>query len=136
MKHLLYNEKIFNQSLNLAYRYLSYQPRSIFEMTEYLRKKDIHEDMINTIIDDLIEKKFLDDHQFTTWFIESRIKLKPKSIFALGYELKKKESNLGLWIRSCQHLMIWIWHSKPFIPNYPGGKNLTGIPLKTKYKTF
>lgn len=83
-------DKVFNRMLNLAYRYLSYRPRSIHEMTVYLKKKEEKTNLIPAIIDDLIKNKFLDDHQFTNWFIENRIKFKPKSKFAMGYELKIK----------------------------------------------
>ncbi|MFH2058617.1 MAG: regulatory protein RecX [Pseudomonadota bacterium] len=84
------NDKIFNQGLDLAYRYLSYKPRSIQEMAIYLKKKDVEKNLIATIIKYLIDQKFLDDHEFTKWFIENRTTFKPKSTFAMGYELKIK----------------------------------------------
>ena len=84
------SDKTFNRVLDLAYRYLSYKPRSIKEMMVYLQKKGIEKNLITTIINDLIDKRFLDDHEFTKWFIENRTRFKPKSIFAIGYELKIK----------------------------------------------
>ncbi len=80
----------FNQLLNQAYRYLSHAPRSIYQMTEYLEKKSVDKPLISAVIDDLIEKKYLDDHQFAQSFVENRIRFKPKSGFALRFELKQK----------------------------------------------
>jgi regulatory protein len=62
-------------------------------MNEYLVKKGFDEDMINKTIEKLLEQKYLDDEIFTRAFVESRINHKPKSKFALAYELNKKGIN-------------------------------------------
>ncbi|OFZ59443.1 MAG: hypothetical protein A2328_11095 [Bdellovibrionales bacterium RIFOXYB2_FULL_36_6] len=76
--------------LNLALNYLALQPRSIHEIHLYLTKKGFDEDIVSSIIDLLMEYKYLDDRNFTKSFVESRVKNKPKSKFALTYELNKK----------------------------------------------
>jgi regulatory protein len=81
------------QPLNLALKYLSYQPRTIHEMQEYLEKKGFSKDMVKNIIEILLEKKYLNDKDFTKLFVEGRVKYKPKSKFAFRYELKKKGVN-------------------------------------------
>lgn len=76
--------------LNSALRYLTHQPRSIREMHEYLTKKGVDEDIISKTIEILLEKNYLNDEILTRTFVESRINHKPKSKFALAYELNKK----------------------------------------------
>lgn len=77
-------------SLNMAIKYLTSQPRSIYEMRGYLVKKGFNEDLVNDTIEILLKQKYLDDLSFTRNFVESRVNHKPKSKFALAYELKKK----------------------------------------------
>lgn len=86
----LFSKKNDQDLLNSALRYLAHQHRSIRQMNEYLVKKGFDEDMINKTIEKLLEQKYLDDEIFTRTFVESRINHKPKSKFALAYELKKK----------------------------------------------
>src|SRR3989339_131433 len=85
-----FSEKNNQTPLNSALRYLAHQPRSIRQMNEYLVKKGFDEDMINKTIEKLLEQKYLDDEIFTRTFVDNRINHKPKSKFALAYELKKK----------------------------------------------
>jgi regulatory protein len=59
-------------------------------MNDYLVKKGFDEDMINETIVKLLEQKYLDDEIFTRLFVESRVNYKPKSKFALAYELNQK----------------------------------------------
>ncbi len=79
-----------NKLLNLALKYLSRQPRSIHEMREYLTNKSFNQTLISEAIEILLEKKYLDDLVFAKNFVENKINHKPKSKFALAYELKKK----------------------------------------------
>ena len=76
--------------LDLALKYLTHQPRSIHEIRGYLTKKGFDGDIVNHSIEILLEKKYLDDKIFTRSFIENRVNNKPKSKFALSYELNKK----------------------------------------------
>lgn len=92
---MMKNQKIYphkenKNALELALRYLAYQPRSGYEMREYLTKKGFNEDIVNHTVEMLLAKKYLDDVIFTRNFVESRINNKSKSKFALAYELNKK----------------------------------------------
>lgn len=84
------NTKKIRTLLNLAIKYLAYQPRTVYEMQKYLKKKDVSEDLIKKTIEILLEKKYLDDRCFANLFIETKAKHKPKSKFAFRYELEKK----------------------------------------------
>lgn len=83
----------FTKLLNKTYRFLSYRPRSVKEVEEYLNKnvsKVSKGGLVNSIIQKLKEQKFLDDKEFTKWWIESRTKYKPKALRIIKFELKQK----------------------------------------------
>ena len=82
-------EKI-KRPLNLAIHHLSYQPRTIYEMQEYIKKKGFSEDIAMEVIRILVKRKYLNDADFARLFVETKVKYKPKSKFALRYDLKKK----------------------------------------------
>lgn len=84
------NDIKIEKPLNMALKYLAYRPRTVYEIQEYLNKKNIHKDIVRKIIEFLLEKKYLDDTNFAKLFVESKIKGKAKSKFALQYELKRK----------------------------------------------
>ena len=85
--------KSIERPLNLAIKYLSYQPRTVYEMQKYIKEKGFSEDIVKKIIGILLEKNYLNDKNFARLFIESKVKNKPKSKFAFQYELKKKGVN-------------------------------------------
>lgn len=70
--------------------YLSKSPKTIRRMKEYLTDKGYNANIIEQVIVQLSNFNYLDDRAFARQFIESRIRYKPKSIFALGFELRKK----------------------------------------------
>lgn len=95
----------FEKLLNRSYNFLSFRPRSEKEVRDYLNKKiksqksnlkndpdneKANKDMIYSIIEKLKEQKFLDDIEFTKWFIEQRSKIKPKALKFIIFELKQK----------------------------------------------
>ena len=74
----------------IAYRFLSYRPRSAAEVRRHLRKKDIDDDVIDRVIDRLLELKLLDDNAFARYWVEQRETFRPRSRRALQYELFQK----------------------------------------------
>ena len=84
------NDMSTRRMLDMAYRYLSYKPRSVNEMRKYLHNKKASREQIESIIGTLTEKEFLDDCRFAAWYIENRVKFNPRSIFAMQYELRQK----------------------------------------------
>lgn len=77
------------QLINSAVRFLGFRPRSQQEIATYLSRKTSDSAQINAAIEFLQEQKLIDDHQFTTWFIESRLHQKPRGPKIISYELKK-----------------------------------------------
>lgn len=80
----------FDRAYHLAVRYLATRARSILEMETYLARKKMDPDTISAVITRLTDDRYLDDRAFADQFIRNRIRFKPKSKFALGYELKAK----------------------------------------------
>ena len=84
------NEHATGHYMNMALKYLSLRPRSIYEIRIFLKKKGAEDSISRKIIDSLVEKNYLNDHDFAQLWVESRAHHNPKSKFALGYELKNK----------------------------------------------
>ncbi len=81
-------------SVEAAYQkglqFISYRPRSIQETRKRLNKKGIDQAIIEEVINRLIEKKFLNDHEFADLWVENRMAFKPRSRYMLRGELIQK----------------------------------------------
>lgn len=86
----IHTKKNLECAVNKALKYLMYRSRTVFEIKVYLHKKGFGDDIVHDVIVYLEEKKYLDDVRFCRRFIEYQTQYKPKSRFALAYELKKK----------------------------------------------
>jgi len=82
--------KLLNQTL----KYLGLRPRSSAEIKTYLHKKTEDPELISKIMDKLVQSKFIDDVEFTNWYIESRSRSRPRSSRLLQLELKRKGINV------------------------------------------
>lgn len=80
----------FEKFYNKALKFLSFRPRSEHEVVKNLLKKKAPEDLIKKIISKLKEYKFLEDEEFTKWWIEQRAKFKPRALRLVKMELKQK----------------------------------------------
>ena len=87
--------------LDLATRYLSYRPRSVKEVENYLASKIAKSEQIKfreakesrqipIIIQKLKRYKYLNDRQFAKWFFTSRAKSSPRGLAYVKMELKLK----------------------------------------------
>ncbi|MEN8210898.1 MAG: regulatory protein RecX [Thermodesulfobacteriota bacterium] len=82
--------------LMLAMKYLSYRPRSVYEIEEYLKKKFWDKNIVKKTIEILLERNYLNDKDFTKIYIETMVRNRPKSKFAIKYALKKKGVDLSI----------------------------------------
>lgn len=73
-----------------AFRFVSYRPRSIAEVRRNLLGKEYDEIVVETIINDLVERDYLDDEAFAVYWVEQRETFKPRSRLALRQELYEK----------------------------------------------
>ena len=77
-------------ALQRALRFIAYQPRSEKEVTDKLTTVGINEAIIDSVMQELKEKNYLDDQRFAQDWIESRCASKPRSYRFYSYELKRK----------------------------------------------
>ncbi len=80
----------FEKLLNKSYKFLSYRPRSEKEVRDYLIKKKADDLTIKRIIESLKEHNFINDTDFTKWWIEQRTKFRPKAARLIKLELLQK----------------------------------------------
>lgn len=79
---------------NLAYqralRYLGMRPRSIDEIAVYLQRKGYDETVVESILDKLKARGYVDDEAFARFWIENRNRFRPRGARALRHELRQK----------------------------------------------
>lgn len=85
---LLEEEK--NKVWNKALKYLSYRPRTKFEVRNYLIEQDYNNDLIDSTINRLEINNYINDKIYVNQFIEQRITANPKGKKFIAYELKNK----------------------------------------------
>jgi len=73
-----------------AVRYLGSRPRSVSEIKRHLRTKRFDEIAQDTAIERLREQKYIDDEAFARYWIEQRLRFRPKGDRALVSELMQK----------------------------------------------
>lgn len=115
-------DKTIISAFQLCIRYLAPRARSIMEVRTHLMKKQFDEMSIEKTIDKLQKENLLNDLDFAERFVESRKQFKPKSKFALSWELKQKgvdpsiittvlknfNDELSAWTAVKAKLSLWI----------------------------
>ncbi len=71
-------------------RLLARRPYSSTEITRYLRRHQIDDEIVQNVIDDLTEAKLIDDDAFAAYWVEQRETFRPRSRLALRQELNQK----------------------------------------------
>lgn len=80
----------FQKLYDRALRFISVRPRSKKEISDYLKRKAVSEDLAAKIISKLAEGGLIDDEAFARWWIEQRVTFRPKGKRALLAELDQK----------------------------------------------
>ena len=73
-----------------AFRYLSGRSHSSFELKNKLKKKGYDSSVIDKVLNDLKEKKYLDDFSFAENFVRNRIERRKEGVMKITSELFKK----------------------------------------------
>ena len=71
-------------------RLLARRPYSSAEISRYLRRHQMDDEIIQNVIDDLTEAKLIDDDAFAAYCVEQRETFRPRSRLALRQELSQK----------------------------------------------
>ncbi|MCW5853256.1 MAG: RecX family transcriptional regulator [Anaerolineae bacterium] len=79
-------EKAYERTLN----YLSFRPRSEREIRQYLRGKEVAQDVIEHIVERLRKVGLINDEAFAEAWVRSRQATKPRGARALRQELRQK----------------------------------------------
>lgn len=79
-------QKAYERALN----YLSYRPRSEMEIRRNLYKKGVDGEVIDRVIERLAQAGLLDDAAFARYWVDNRVRFKPRGSRALRYELRQK----------------------------------------------
>jgi len=85
-KKLSTDDKLYNRAL----RYVAMRPRSVWEVSTYLQRKDAPDALITETIAKLTRLGLLNDHTYAESFVRDRQLLRPTSRRKLMLELKKK----------------------------------------------
>jgi regulatory protein len=73
-----------------ALNYLSYRPRSEWELRHYLRDKGFDDDVIDLVLERLRQADLVDDLAFARYWIDNRLRFRPRGRWALEQELRQK----------------------------------------------
>ena len=83
-------ESEFGMLYNFALNFLSFRPRSEWEVRFHLGKKTKDQGLIDKVIEKLVTIKQIDDESFSKWFLDQRNAFRPKGKMVLELELRKK----------------------------------------------
>lgn len=72
------------------FRYVSYRPRTIWEVMQHLRQKGFEELLIKQVVDSMVQQGYLDDRQYAISWLTERQSVKKLGIARLKQELKQK----------------------------------------------
>lgn len=100
----LQDQESLSRARQSAFHYISYRPRSIAEVRRNLLGKDYDDIVVETIINDLIERDYLDDEEFAAYWVEQRESFKPRSRLALRQELYEKGVPRAIISRAVQEV--------------------------------
>jgi len=80
----------YHRCLNAAAHFLSYRPRSEFELRERLRRRGFADDSIRAVLDKLKEQGLMDDIKFAQFWKDNRETFSPRSQWLTKLELRRK----------------------------------------------
>ena len=78
------------RALQYALRFIGYKQRTEAEVIKKLEHLEFPSEIINNIMNELKEKRYVDDKEFASQWIESRGESKPRSKRYFQFELRKK----------------------------------------------
>lgn len=83
-------EDTYRKGYNWAINFLSYRMRSVKEVANYLKKKELQQAVVEKIVEKLKRDNYLNDLEFAKAFVQSRINLTLKGPGVIKQELIEK----------------------------------------------
>ncbi|HET6365519.1 MAG TPA: regulatory protein RecX [Nitrospirota bacterium] len=84
------NDKEYTRAKNIAYRYLSYRPRSYAEVEKKLRDQGFGDVIVHAVLSNLIRLGYIDDEKFADQWAQSRVRLRGLGRRRIEQELRAK----------------------------------------------
>lgn len=84
------HDEAVQQAVDRALNYLSFRPRSREEVRRYLRRKETPPTLIDEVLTRLDQLELLNDHTFSSFWVETREQFSPRGARALKNELRLK----------------------------------------------
>ncbi len=133
LEEVLESNKYY-EMYNLALNYISFKMRSETEVRDYLIKKDVSNEMIDKIINNLYDKNVLNDKLYVTSFINDSVNLKDIGPIKIKDELIKKGFNKELIDEHLNKFDDNVWEDKikKHIKRYINNKKLSTNMIKLK----
>jgi regulatory protein len=88
-KALIYDDEK-ERALQSAFRFIGYRQRTEAEVVKKLEQLEFNSEIISTVMIELKEKRYVDDKEFASQWIELRSESKPRSKRFIQFELGKK----------------------------------------------
>lgn len=79
-------QKCLDKTINFA----MVRPRSLKEVKDYFRRKEVDVSLHETILVKLIRLELLNDEKFAKWWVDQRLQFKSKSKKDITFELRQK----------------------------------------------
>lgn len=79
-----------SKAIEVAMNYLSYQPRSIYEVLLYLKKYEISDSAAQSAVSQLIDLGYLDDAKFVELFIKNNLRVGKDGPRSVEHKLSQK----------------------------------------------
>lgn len=79
-------QKSFDKTL----RFVMTRPRSLKEVKDYFKRKEIDDSLHQNILERLEKLELLDDQKFAKWWVDQRLEFKHKSKKDITFELRQK----------------------------------------------
>lgn len=79
-----------SKSFDKTLRFAMTRPRSMKEVKDYFRRKEIDKSIQQAIVDKLVKLDLLDDTKFAKWWVDQRLEFKSKSKKDITFELRQK----------------------------------------------
>lgn len=86
LRHIDEIERAYERALN----YLSYRPRSEWEVERNLRQKDVAEPVIAEVRRRLTGARLVDDKEFARYWVDNRMRFNPRGRRGLRHELRQR----------------------------------------------
>lgn len=119
----------------------AFQEKCIFEITQKLKSWQIPNQEIDKIIDDLIDKKFIDEDRYTQAFVNSKLSINQWGKIRLRFELKQRKIENAIIekylaeINELKYLEI-LRHLLQFKADQLKNKDLSEYELKSKLVNY